>query len=389
MALSPQQYLDLFKGYQNAPPPEQGGPGNLTQYVAQARPDLLTAFQETLASKPQGDYSMGPNGWQPTQHLSSGSFGSLVGGLAAPLAVAASPFLLGAATGTLGEGGLGAFTGTAAPTAAETAAGAGGAATAAPAAAGAAPVVSDVVGAGALPASGLGSLQGADLAAAIESAGAPAASIDLGLGAAGAGAGAVSNAGSAVTPSGATQGNSAISKILGGTATPADYLSVAGSALPGVLGALASGQQSSAQQDVANQYLSLSAPSRARFEASFAPGFSMTSDPGYQDALDQVTKAMLHKLSVTGNPAGSPNALQQILHDVNAQFAYPALQQYRQLNAGQGGIIPLTSAAPQFANAAIGSQGNVYNALGGAAADIFNPPSSLDKLMKQFARLGG
>jgi len=207
--------------------------------------------------------------------------------------------------------------------------------------------------------------------------------------------GAISNSGSAVTPSssgaagGGAQGDSAISKILGGTATPADYLSVAGSALPGVLGALASGQQSSAQQDVANQYLSLSAPSRARFEASFAPGFSMTSDPGYQDALDQVTKAMLHKLSVTGNPAGSPNALQQILSDVNSQFAYPALQQYRQLNAGQGGIIPLTSAAPQFANAAIGSQGNVYNALGGAAADIFNPPSSLDKLMKQFARLGG
>lgn len=153
-------------------------------------------------------------------------------------------------------------------------------------------------------------------------------------------------------------------------------------AAPGVAGAVASAQQSSDLRDLAQKYLDMGAPSRARYESSFNPGFSIASDPGYKDALDQVTKATLHGLSVTGNPADNPNAWMQTLSDVNAKFAYPALQDYRRLNAGTGGLAALTSSAPATDTAAVNAQGGIYGGLGAAAADVFTPKQSLADLLK-------
>jgi len=407
MALTPQQYHDLFVGFQNAPDPQNGGPTNLLDYVAKYQPGMLQDYQQTVAQKPAGDYSMGPNGWQPTQHMGGGSLGSLLGGMVAPLAVAAAPFAIGAMTGNLGSGGLGAFTGTAAPTAATASAAPTVAGAAAPAAASgtglipgstvgltapAAPSLASMGGGIGVtaPAYGGGTLAAGGVVPADFGASMLAPSLTAGGAAATglSGAGGVSNTGSAVAPSGGSASGTPLSRVLDGTATSADYLSLAGSAAPAALGVIASNNQANAQQGLSNQLLSYGGPSRQRFEASFSPGFSMTNDPGYQDALDAVTKAMLHKLSVTGNPSGNPNAMQQILQDVNSQFAYPALQQYRQLNAGTGAISGLQGMAPGMANAAINSNANVYNSIGAGAADIFNPPSSLDQLLKQLKTYG-
>lgn len=154
--------------------------------------------------------------------------------------------------------------------------------------------------------------------------------------------------------------------------------------LPALFGAYAADKQSDAYTDLSREYMGLGAPSRARYEASFAPGFSMESEPGYKDALDQTTKSFLHKASVTGNPVDSPNAWMQTLKDVNSTFAFPALDNYRRLNAGSGGLAALTSAAPGAATRGIDAEKGVYDAIGAGAADIFNPRKSLADLLRDY-----
>jgi hypothetical protein len=156
--------------------------------------------------------------------------------------------------------------------------------------------------------------------------------------------------------------------------------------IPGALGALASNKQADAYQAQSDKLLSYGEPSRQRFEASFAPGFSMSNDPGFNDALNQASKATLHALSTGGNPAGSPNAWAAALNDLYQKQAYNALQEYRRMNAGAGGMAALTTAAPSAANNAITARGNVFGALGGAASDIFNPPRSLKQLLDEIQK---
>lgn len=179
---------------------------------------------------------------------------------------------------------------------------------------------------------------------------------------------------------------SAVSRILQGNGTADDYLKVLGSAAPALLGAYASNQQTGALKDLAGQYLEYGAPSRARYESSYAPGFTMANDPGYTDALNAASKATLHGLSTQGNPAGSPNAWAQSLQDLYSKTAYPALQTFRNQNANTGGIGTLTAAAPGAATGAIASQGNVYNAIGAGINDVFNPRSSLTDLLRALPR---
>lgn len=198
------------------------------------------------------------------------------------------------------------------------------------------------------------------------------------LGTGGFGAGAEGATGSASGGgTAAAGGGSALSRILSGEGTLQDYLSVGGAAAPGLIGAYAANRQANSLEALSRDYMALGAPSRARYESSFAPGFSMANEPGYKDALDQTTKSFLHKASIGGNPSDSPNAWMQTLHDVNSNFAFPALQNYRNQNAATGGFNAFNTAAPTAAAGAINANANVANALGGAAADVFNPPTRL------------
>lgn len=183
-------------------------------------------------------------------------------------------------------------------------------------------------------------------------------------------------------------GGTALSRLLDGSATTADYLSLGGTGLATGLGIYGANQQANSYADLANKYMSFGAPSRARYEASFAPGFNMNMDPGYTDALNQSSKATLHGLSTQGNPADSPNAWSKTLSDLYEKTAYPALQNYRSTNANAGGIASLQAAAPGASSNAINAQGGIYNAIGAGAADIFNPPKSLAQILKE-ARVYG
>ncbi len=190
-------------------------------------------------------------------------------------------------------------------------------------------------------------------------------------------------AGPAASAASAATKGSALSRILDGSATAADYLSVGGAALPGILGAVTSSKQADNLKALADEYKGFGAPSRARYEASFQPGFTMESDPGYKDALDMNAKTTLHALSVNGNPAGSPNAWEQTQKDLYDKTEYPALQAYRNTNSVAGGLASGASAAPNLATQAIQQQGTTMADLGGAARDVFAPTSTIDDLVKK------
>ena len=152
-----------------------------------------------------------------------------------------------------------------------------------------------------------------------------------------------------------------------------------------LLGYMGAREQRDMLRELSQQQMAFGAPSRARYEGSFAPGFTMGTEPGYSDALDLTTKSFLHKASMPfGNPADSPNAWTQTLKDVNSTFAYPALQEYRRQNMAGGGLAALTAAAPGTASAAIGADKGRYDALGYGLGTIFNPQPTLADLLRQY-----
>ena len=170
-------------------------------------------------------------------------------------------------------------------------------------------------------------------------------------------------------------GNAALDRILGGL-------------IPAAGGAIASKIQADAFRDMSDKYSAMGAPSRQRYEASFRPGFSLSNEPGFQDALNLASKSNLHALSTGGNPALSPNAQAANMSDLTAKFTMPYLQNYRSINSASGG---LSSYAPASINAesnAIQQQGGIFGALGSGAASIFNPPKSLADILKEVKAAG-
>lgn len=148
-------------------------------------------------------------------------------------------------------------------------------------------------------------------------------------------------------------------------------------AFPGLAGAYAANKQTGALQNLAGQYANYGAPSRARYEASMAPGFDPMSIPGYSGAVDTASKSLLARLSATGgNPYGNPGGLIDANKQIISGTALPAIQGYQNLNAGTGFGSTL-GASGQMAGQAIGSQGNMYNAIGAGLNDVFNPPQTL------------
>lgn len=177
----------------------------------------------------------------------------------------------------------------------------------------------------------------------------------------------------------------ALTRLLAGTATAGDVASLAGKVAPALLGAYASNQQSGELASLAREQSALGAPSRARYEASMTPGFNPTSIPGYQGAVDNAMETTLRKLSTQGNPFGNPGGLIEANKSVVAGTALPALQTYQNQNSQSGGYGSINAAAPGTAAASIGSNANMYNAIGYGIDQATAEPSSLDALLKRLA----
>lgn len=286
--------------------------------------------------------------------------GSGVGGGAGGVlgaSTAYDPALINAAYSGMGATGVG-----------STAAGLGTGATGLLASASGFPVASSIAGA----ASALGGgFTAAQLAQAAASAG----------GGLGGGAGGLT-AGTAAT------GGTALSRILDGTATTADYLSVAGPLAGTAAGLYGANQQQNAFSDVANQYLGLGAPARARLEASYQPGFSLAqADPAFQNALDTAGQTSARALSTKyGNPADSPAAQAEMQKYLLGNVELPQLNTYRSQLAGQGGLGINTAGTASTAGAA--NSGGAANAIGYGLGSLLNPQPDLSQLFRQLGTSG-
>lgn len=152
---------------------------------------------------------------------------------------------------------------------------------------------------------------------------------------------------------------------------------------PGLLGALGSASQAEDFEDLANQYSNMGAPYRSRLQELYGNPQAFLNSPEVRVPIQQGTDMLARSLSVKGNPAGSGNALQELQNYTSNQL-FSRLGQEKDRLGGFGGLTQYNQAAPQMAQSALAAQGNIYGDLGGAAADIFNPPRryNLQDLMR-------
>jgi len=197
--------------------------------------------------------------------------------------------------------------------------------------------------------------------------------------------GAVAGGGAAAVGGAAAASGSALERVLNGTASNTDWISLLGNLGAAGLGFAGASQASDKLDALARDYMALGAPSRERYEASFAPNFDIKTLPGLQQSMDTSADTLLRKLSATGgNPYGNPGGLTEAQNYITGNVALPALQEYRRLNAGSGGLAALTSAAPGAATGSISAGSGRFDAVGGALADITNPRRNLfDYLNRQ------
>lgn len=200
---------------------------------------------------------------------------------------------------------------------------------------------------------------------------------------------------------GAATSASGFAKYLDGTATADDWLSLLGKAAPGVIGAFAADSQTKAINDLAAQqktqydeYKGFGAPYRTKLTDLYADPSTFLTSKEVQTPVQQGSDIMARSLSMTGNPTGSGNALQQ-LQSYSADQLFGKLGQEKDRLAGYGGLTAYNQAAAGSAGnqtlnlAGLQSGANVWNAAGAAANNIFNPPKSYAQQMAEWRSMGG
>lgn len=170
------------------------------------------------------------------------------------------------------------------------------------------------------------------------------------------------------TPPGVTQ---LIKSFLGGDKSD-NTLKTIGQLLSTGLGIYGANSQSNQINALSQQYAGYGAPYRSQLAAISADPNQFFNGPVAQQGLD----AVLRKLSVGGNPAGSPYAQSLALQSLYGQYSNE-----RSLLGNLGGLSNFNAAAPGLATQAIQSNGNVLNALGSGISAITNPPTTLEQFM--------
>ena len=144
--------------------------------------------------------------------------------------------------------------------------------------------------------------------------------------------------------------------------------------LPAGLGMYASNQQANKLSELAQKYQDYGAPYRQQLADISANPDNFYNSLGAQKATD----AVLNKLSIGGNPAGSANKQALTIDSLYDQYG-----KERDRLAGFGGLTNYNQAAPNLEAQAIGANANMWNAAGAGLNDIFNPKTSLADLLKQ------
>src|SRR3990167_1913332 len=165
----------------------------------------------------------------------------------------------------------------------------------------------------------------------------------------------------------------ALSRIIDGTGTTADWVSVLGTAGATGLGMFSSNQQANTLERLAAENRADRAPYLAASQSWLADPESYVAGPGAA-----AMKGTLAGLSAKfGNPIGSPTAM--------AISNEAALRDWRDAVTGFGNMG--LSGADTRANLGIGAaqaQGNIYGNLAGGISEIINPPRSLADLLREY-----
>ena len=184
----------------------------------------------------------------------------------------------------------------------------------------------------------------------------------------------------------AAQTGSVLSRIIDGSATTADWASLAGTGLSTGLGVLGANQQADAYKDVADKYLALGAPYRDKLSASYAPGFSMADQPDFMNALNLSADAVARATSTKANTF-DPGAQMEMQKYVSGSLALPQLNTYRSQLGTFGNLG--TNVAGTTDAASAGQTGSMYNALGYGLGQITQPQSNtnsaLSDLLKRYS----
>lgn len=166
---------------------------------------------------------------------------------------------------------------------------------------------------------------------------------------------------------------SLVSRIMGGTASDADWAQFLGTLGTTALGVAGANQQQNALSSLYSNAWNAGAPSRARFESSMTPGFDVKSIPGLSSAMDTATETYLRKLSAqNGNPAGIGGAPAQTESYVLGTVGLPALQNYQSNNSAAGGLPTISGQATGAGTTAAQNSGNIYNAVGYGLGQLTN-----------------
>lgn len=178
---------------------------------------------------------------------------------------------------------------------------------------------------------------------------------------------------------------SQLNTALGTNFTGTDVMRTLGNLSAAGLGAYASSEQTGALDEMAKRYEGYGAPYRQKLSDLYANPESFLSSKEVQTPVDLGTKSLMRSLSVTGNPFGSGNALQQGQSYASDQL-FGKLGQEKDRLAGFGGLATYNAAAPSAATNAIGSSANTYNAIGSGLGNIFNPPKTESQTMADFIK---
>lgn len=188
-----------------------------------------------------------------------------------------------------------------------------------------------------------------------------------------------SNAMGATGSAAATSGT-ALSRILAGSGTTPDYLSVGGAIVPAALSAYGSKVQADKLGELAGRYEAYGAPYRQTLA-------DISTDPSKfynSPAATKATDAILRRLSVRGNPAGDPYS-----QALGIDALYKEYGAERDRLAGYGGLTQYNAATPGLASGAIGAQGAIYSDIGYGLGNVLNPKPTLAQQLAQFKYAGG
>jgi len=175
----------------------------------------------------------------------------------------------------------------------------------------------------------------------------------------------------------------------GGTSSIPDWLKSAfpnatwGSLLTGgakgILDYLAADKMSDVNQANFDRVWGAGAPSRERFEGSFAPGFM---SPDLTAALPVAAETRARALSTGGNPADNPGMQAEIDRYLIGNYILPANESYRRTNLAGGSLG--FSEAQNFAQNQTTLAGAPYNAIATGVGAALNPSPSLEDLLKRY-----